>query len=188
MSKVPPFMGDFADEDLEWVVRNGIQRRVAAGEALIREGQPVDDVFVVLEGSFLVTSTTLTVELKARLGPGEIAGEMSYISNQLPAATVRAETDSVVFCIPRWRLSRKIAEDAGFAVRFHKVVSEFLADRLRAWEGEHGERRKEPDDGTADLRVAELIEKLLRGEFPGPLAAEPAEPDESDKPDKPDGR
>lgn len=166
MSKVPPYIGDFSDEDVEWVIRNGVQRHVAAGEAIIEEGQPIDDVFVILDGSFLVSSNTLSVKLERRLGRGEIAGEMSYINNQLPAATVRAETDSVVLCIPRWRLDRKIAEDAGFAGRFHKVVSEFTVDRLYGWKGRYGDPRDGEDDSTANLRVYELIEKMLRGEFP----------------------
>jgi CRP/FNR family cyclic AMP-dependent transcriptional regulator len=166
VNKVPPFMGDFSDEDVEWVVRNGVQRRVAAGEAIIEEGQPVHDVFVILDGSFVVSSNALSVKLERRLERGEIAGEMSFINNQLPAATVRAETDSVVFCIPRSRLGRKIAEDAGFAGRFHTVVSEFTVDRLYGWRGMHGGARDGEDDSAASLRVHELIEKMLRGEFP----------------------
>ncbi|HEX5726980.1 MAG TPA: cyclic nucleotide-binding domain-containing protein [Longimicrobiaceae bacterium] len=167
MNKVPPpFMGDFSDEDLRWVQANGIQRSVPAGEAIIREGEPLEELFVILRGSFRVASDRLAVPAGEPLGVGEIAGEVSYLSNRLPLATVTAQVDSVVLCIARRKLDRKIAEDAGFAARFRKVVSEFAADRATA--------APVSEDELGNLRVYELIEKMLGGEFPpGPPPSSP---------------
>jgi CRP/FNR family cyclic AMP-dependent transcriptional regulator len=170
----PPFVGDFSDGDLAWVSENGIQRNVAAGEAIITEGEPLDDLYLILDGSFMVASDSLAQPLRRHVGPGEILGEVSYINNQLPLATVYAEVDSVVLCISRTKLDRKIAEDAGFAARFHKVVSEFTVDRLYGWRGKDGDAPTPANcDSQGNVRVYELIEKMLRGEFPDPPPADP---------------
>ena len=167
MTRVPPFMGDFSDEDLAWAMAVGEKRRVPAGEAIIREGEPVHDLFVILEGGFLVTSQQLRVPVVRRLGRGEIAGEMTYVFGGLPLSSVRAEVDSVVLCIPRTALDEKIATDAGFAARFHRVVSEFAVDRLYGWAPPDARGQASPAEPQGDsLRVYELIEKMLRGDFP----------------------
>lgn len=164
MTKVPPFMGEFADADMAWAVDNGVQRRVSRGEAIIEEGKHPDHVFVVLDGAFVVSSVKMSEPTLQHLGPGELAGEMSFINQTPPAASVLAETDSVVLCVPRDRLREKLESDTGFASRFMRVVSEFTIDRLFTY----GHRRADPPpprDPLADLRVYELIEKMLRGDF-----------------------
>ena len=170
MHEIPPYMGDFSDEDLAWVARNGIQERVPAGGVIIREGEPLDAVFVILEGTFSVSVAAIGEPELFPLGPGEIAGEMSYIHNQLPLGTVRAETDAVVLRIPRERLDAKIREDVGFAGRFHKVVADFTIDRFYSYNwGRLAPIRPEAHRGKEEgdtLRVYELIERMLRGEFP----------------------
>jgi CRP/FNR family cyclic AMP-dependent transcriptional regulator len=44
---------------------------------------------------------------------------------------VQALEASLVLDIPRRRLNAKLAEDPGFAARFYRALSMFLADRLR---------------------------------------------------------
>ncbi len=163
MTQVPPFMGDFSDDDINWAIDVGRLRRVAAGEPIIVEGQPVHDLFVVLMGAFQVVSQKLNRPTATRLGPGEIVGEMSYINRQLPISSVRALEASAVLCIPRTALTEKIAADAGFEARFHKVVSEFTVARLYEW---WSTAEEEPVRDEGSLRVYELIERMLRGEFP----------------------
>jgi CRP/FNR family transcriptional regulator, cyclic AMP receptor protein len=59
-------------------------------------------------------------------------GEMSFVDQAPPSATVQAMEPSFVLDIPRRRLNAKLAEDAGFAARFYRALSMFLAARLRA--------------------------------------------------------
>lgn len=166
MTQIPPFMGDFADDDVDWLIQNGHLRRVLAGEAIIREGEPLEHVFVILEGSFLVSTDQFPFPVRETLGRGEIAGELSWINKGLPGATVRAEVDSMVLAIARAKLDEKVAADEGFALRALKVVSEFTAERLYNWGKLRSAPPPPPPDAVANLRVYELIEKMLRGEFP----------------------
>ncbi|HEU4453611.1 MAG TPA: cyclic nucleotide-binding domain-containing protein, partial [Longimicrobium sp.] len=178
MTKVPPFIGDFSDDDIAWVIRVGVRRHVPAGERIIVEGEEARDVFVILAGAFLVASRQLELPNMKRLGPGELVGEMSFVNKQLPISSVSALEDSEVLCIPRTALSEKIAADSGFQGRFHKVVSEFTVDRLYAWWAPPPRDPPPLDEAVASLRVYELIERMLRGEFPEPpLPPPPREPD-----------
>lgn len=169
MSHVPPFMGDLSDDDFAWLERTGVRETVPAGGVIIREGEPLDALFVILEGSFGVTATTLDDTEVIVLGPGEIAGEMSYIHNHLPTGTVSAVVDAVVLRIPRSALDEKIRRDPGFAARFHKVVLDFVVARVYEWW--RGKTHPLPEqhrtrEETDSLRVYELIERMLRNDFP----------------------
>lgn len=174
MAPVPSFIGDFSDDDITWVIENGIQQHVAPGRELITEGEEIDAVYVVLEGTFVVSSAALGIAFLSRLGPGEIAGEMSFIRGVPPIGTVRAETDATVLEIPRERLRAKIAKDEAFAGRFHRVVAGFTTERWLAFRNDLVARRQKQDPAgpsrpagdVEPLRVYELIERMLRGDFP----------------------
>lgn len=173
MAPVPSFLGDFSDGDIAWVIENGIQQNVRAGTDLITEGEVPDAVWVILDGTFVVCSEALGISFLSRLGRGELAGEMSYVRGVPPIGTVRAESDAVVLEIPRVRLDAKIAQDEGFSGRFHRVVSEFTIERMHGFKKRytHGATPPEApeaqgDEALENLRVYELIEKMLRGDFP----------------------
>ncbi|HET6613236.1 MAG TPA: cyclic nucleotide-binding domain-containing protein [Kofleriaceae bacterium] len=73
-------------------------RLVNAGDAILREGEANDTLFVVVSGSVEVTSGG---EALASLGTGAVVGEMSLISRQPASANVTAATDTVVLCLGR---------------------------------------------------------------------------------------
>ena len=161
VDRIAPFMGDFADEDVAWVIRTGELKRVAAGETVIVEGEPLDALFVILQGTFTASSERCGGQVW-RLGRGELAGKTAYLHREPAPATLRAEEDGVVLSIPRAALDRKVREDAEFARRFHRVLGESIA-RGPTWE--QGAAGSGYDD-LAGLRVHELIERMLRGIFP----------------------
>lgn len=169
MTKAPPFLGRFEDGDARWLNDAGERRAVKAGDTVIEEGVMPAHLFVVLDGEFVVSSRALRDPEMQRIGAGEVLGEMSYLNDLPPAASVYAAADGLLLCIPRGALKRKIDEDPGFGLRFQTVISSFAVDRFWAY-GRRDRpdllakgRRREDDD--ASLRVHELIEKLLRGEM-----------------------
>jgi len=89
MRKALFLLGRLSDEDVEWMIAYGRQRTVRAGDVLIRQGEPVEDLFLVLHGSFRVWDERAEREL-ARLTSGEIVGEMSFVDANPPSATVAA--------------------------------------------------------------------------------------------------
>ena len=129
MRKALLFLGVLNDDELDWMLSAGKKQIVPAGTAIIEEGNPIESIFVVVEGLFVATVSNLAG--KRPLRSGEILGEISFVDSRPPSATVTAAEDSVVLAIPRTRLAEKIDKDVQFAARFYKALAMFLSDRLR---------------------------------------------------------
>ncbi len=152
MRKVLFIFGQLTDTDIEWLAKSGRRKRLPANTVLIHEGGRVETLFILLEGE-LVVQNAKGREI-ARLGVGEIVGEMSFIEARPPSATVRSATDVVVYAIPKQVLERGLADNVAFAARFYKAVATFLSDRVRmATAGEQGldsDKADELDDAVLD--------------------------------------
>jgi CRP/FNR family transcriptional regulator, cyclic AMP receptor protein len=131
LKKVLYFLGLLDDRDVDWLVRAGVKRTVPSGTVIIREGEASPSLFFILKGEFSVTSAWSLHEL-ARVGAGEILGEISLVDDRPPSATVTALAESVIGDIPIDALERQIAKDHAFGARFYKAIAVTLADRLRA--------------------------------------------------------
>ena len=129
MKKVLFILGQLNDTDVDWMTETGHKKAVPAGTALIRQGQPIDSLYIVLDGLLSVTDTRLGSRELAQLGAGEMVGEMSFVDAGPPGATVTALQDSVVLAIPRSQLWTKLEQDLGFAARFYRAIATFLSDR-----------------------------------------------------------
>jgi CRP/FNR family transcriptional regulator, cyclic AMP receptor protein len=129
MRKVLYIFGLLTDADVAWIARAGVRRRVNNGEIIIREGVPVEFVIVILQGEFVVTAKA--VGEIARLGVGEIVGEMSFVDSAPPSATVTATREGVALFLDKKAMSQKLEADIGFGFRFYRALAIFLADRLR---------------------------------------------------------
>ena len=168
MKKVLYILGEFDDADADWFVEAGRSVNVPDGEPIVREGEPIESIFFVTGGEFVVTTGADDTEL-ARLGTGEVVGEISYIDARPPTATVTAVEDGRVLAISREALTEKLESDPRFASRFYKAVSTFLADRLRSTlQQVRGEGAEEDADELAldELdsfsRAGQRFERILK--------------------------
>jgi CRP/FNR family transcriptional regulator, cyclic AMP receptor protein len=164
---VPPYLKEFGDEDARWLHEHGEQVSVRAGERVITEGETPEFIWVVLDGEFRVSSRSLNDPDMLRAAAGELLGEMSYIHGAPPGASVFAVTDGVLLAVRRADVDAQIARDPGFGSRFRKVLMDFAVNRMwyynrRDWNPPPAQPEPDP---YAELKVHELIEKLLRGEF-----------------------
>jgi bacteriocin-type transport-associated protein len=132
VKKVLFILGELSDSDVDWLAEVGSREVVEAGRVLIRESSPIDRVFVILEGHFAVTVAALPGKEVARLGSGEIVGEMSLVDQRPPSATVTALESGLVLAVPRREIEGKFAQDLGFSSRFYRALTVFLSDRLRS--------------------------------------------------------
>lgn len=164
---VPPYLKEFGDEDARWLHEHGVLVHLRARERVIAEGVTPEHLYVVLEGEFRVSSESMGDPDMLRARPGELLGEMSYIHGTAPGASVIAVTNSVVLALRRADVDAQIARDPAFGSRFRKVLMDFAVNRMwqynrRDWNPPPAEPEADP---YAELKVHELIEKLLRGEF-----------------------
>ena len=70
----------------------------AAGSVILREGEPGDHMYVVMEGEL---SILIKDKVIATASPGEIIGEMALINSAIRTATVIADSDCVLADIDR---------------------------------------------------------------------------------------
>ena len=131
MRKVLYILGELNDEDVEWMATTGRKRVAGEGiQTLIHQGTPSSDLFFVLDGHAVVT--VKGVGEVARLGTGEVVGEMSFVDSAPPSATVATEAGCVTLALDKRAIQARLRSDTGFAARFYRALALFLADRLRS--------------------------------------------------------
>jgi CRP-like cAMP-binding protein len=132
MLEASRFLGALHESDVEWLVANSKENDLPPGTVLIHRGEPVEFLYLIVDGAFDVTVFSPDPRVIATLYPGELAGEMSFVDMHPPSATVTAKTPSRVLAINKSALVEQILLDSGFGTRFYKGVSLLLAGRLRA--------------------------------------------------------
>ncbi len=160
MRKVLFILGQLTDEDVEWLARAGSRIHVPPGTKVIEEGKAVEDLFIVLDGKLSV-STRDGGEI-AQIGSGEIVGEMSFIDQRPPAASVTAIDACHLLRLSRTVVDARVSENPRFAAHFYKAIATFLSDRLRGTVsrlgfGKSGQVSDEEMDGELDLAVLENV-------------------------------
>ncbi len=144
MKKVLFLLGELTDQDVDWLVQAGKKEQVPEGSVLIHEGQPVDTVYVLLDGALVVSISALQGRQIARLSSGDVVGEMSFIDSRPPSATVQTLEPSTVLAIERSHLSEKLKYDEGFGCRFYRALAILLSHRLRGTVKSLGEPEQLP--------------------------------------------
>jgi CRP/FNR family cyclic AMP-dependent transcriptional regulator len=162
MRKAMYLMGALEDSDIEWLAANGTALRLTRGQELVREGQPVDSLFVVLDGQLAVHASGTQL---ATLLAGEVVGEISLVDSRPPLATVMALDAARILAVHRDVLQSKLVADSKFAANFYRALAIFLADRLRTTTTRLGYGRPEQDaEVEADDELGDdLMETASQG-------------------------
>lgn len=129
--KVLFILGELSDRDLDWMISTGNKKEIPAGTVLIQEGVANEALYIVLKGTLSVSMAALGGREISTIGCGEVLGEMSFVDDRPPSATVKAIENSVVLAIPREPLTEKLQQDVLFALRFYRAITKFLSTRLR---------------------------------------------------------
>ena len=102
---------------------------VLAGEWVLREGDPADDLYVVLRGRVRVVSGAGGEERVLRvLGPGAAIGELSLLTGAPRSASAQALRDTTLLRLERDAFLELVERDAAFAAS----VARELAVQLQA--------------------------------------------------------
>jgi CRP-like cAMP-binding protein len=131
MRKALFFFGVLDDTDVEFLLSAGHRLDLKPGDTLIREGEPINELFLVVDGTLGVRVAALQNKEVARAMAGEVLGEISFVDSRPPSASVVAVERSSVLAVPRERLKQRLEEEPWFAARFYRALAVFLADRLR---------------------------------------------------------
>jgi bacteriocin-type transport-associated protein len=138
---------ELSNSDIDWMLATGSKEEVAPGNVLIRQGQPVNALYILLDGTMTVTISQadenplgrafaaleggeMSGREIARLASGEMVGEIPFLESYLPSTTVKALSKSLVLSIPQQQLATKLKQDVSFAAHLYRASAILLADRL----------------------------------------------------------
>lgn len=163
MKRVVFILGVLDDDDVDWLIEAGQRQELQPGQVLIREGDPCEHIYLILDGGLEVTVAALSDQPIARLATGEVVGEMSFVDSQPPSATVSALEPSIVLAISCLQLRQKLQQDIWFASRFYRAMAILLSSRLRSTvkhlQGEHWR----PVASLNDTSLDEMSDMLSMG-------------------------
>ena len=155
MRKVLYIFGLLSDADVQWIAKTGVLKRLRDGDVVIHEGEQTDSLIFILEGELGVSN--LALGQFARMGVGEIVGEVSLVDSAPASATVTARGEGLALFLDKEMLMAKLAADNGFGSRFYRALAVFLADRLREARRSSGSRSM----GETDIADDELDVGIL---------------------------
>ncbi len=127
LRRVPLFEG-LTDEQLREVVEEGSEELVPAGEVGGREGEPVEHLYVILEGEFRWSKKVGGGEVVMNTyGSGEFFAEVPLLLGKPFLATWRALADSRVFALPYKTFRQMLTIHPSFS----KTILEVMAQRIQ---------------------------------------------------------
>jgi extracellular factor (EF) 3-hydroxypalmitic acid methyl ester biosynthesis protein len=163
MNRAAALFEKLSDADVDWILNTALEEQVMKGDPVIRAGQPVTALYVVLKGILAVISPSLGGERLAVIGPGGVVGDMSLLEERTPTESVVAQETTTVLVLPFAELETKFQKDPHFAARLYRGVAKSLSQKLRrtnsrlavqaASEGAEGES---PAHRRVSAAVAEL--------------------------------
>jgi signal transduction histidine kinase len=191
--RLTPLFGGLPDDQLNRLVDTGEIVDLAAGDALIVEGDIADALYVVLEGELDVTKRADRAEIPlARVGPGSLQGEIAALEGGRRLATVRAATPAEVLRIPVGAVRALLAAGPDVAL----AVIRTAVSRLRQMESTLREREKLAALGTlsaglahelnnpaaAALRATEALGRAVAAAESNPRPVPPPQPPAAGRP------
>lgn len=131
LGRVPLFV-DLGKRELQRLSVACRPRDYAAGEVLVRQGEPGAGLFIMVSGRVQITQhhENVTSQAISTAGPGEVFGEMALLDDQPRSATITALEPTRVLLLPVFDFRAALREDGDISVRLLSVVSR----RLRAAE------------------------------------------------------
>lgn len=118
------FLSVLTDGQIETLARDSHERPYAAGEVIIRAGEPGDELFIVQRGEVAVVLRDGERELEvSRLGSGSFFGEMSVMTGQPRNATVRALTPVLLLVVDKHAMKEVLAASPELAERISEILS-----------------------------------------------------------------
>ena len=151
LRQVPLFDG-LSDEELGIVLEGGEEKVVRAGEVNGREGEPVEHLYVILEGDLRITKRTADggETVLNVYTPGNFFAEVPLLAGSPFMASGRALTDCRMFLIPN-RLFRRLLTENG---PFSQTILQTMAERVQLLQSVAGQREKLDSLGTLAAGLA----------------------------------
>ena len=146
-----PLLAGLDDEQLKRLAAVGTEKLVPAGEVNGREGQPVEDLYVILSGDLRITKNVNGGEVTINTyRAGDFFAEVPLLAGTPFQATGRALTDIRLFLIPESEFRRMLNAHPSFG---HTIL-ETMAQRVQILQSIAGQRERLDSLGTLAAGLA----------------------------------
>jgi len=151
LRRVPLFDG-FSEAELASILEGSEEKLVRAGEVNGREGEPVEHLYVILEGDLRITKRTADggETVLNVYTPGSFFAEVPLLAGSPFMASGRALTDCRMFLIPNDLFRRLLTENGPFSNR----ILQTMAERVQLLQSVAGQREKLDSLGTLAAGLA----------------------------------
>jgi signal transduction histidine kinase len=129
-----PYFTDLPDDLLSRVCDASEQISIPEGRVIIEEGSTSEEMYVVVEGELAVTKRSGDKEVElARIGPGDVVGEIALLDQAPRTATVSALTNSYIIRLPVSAFEDLLSDSRVVRQMFKTVTSRLrgIEDTLR---------------------------------------------------------
>jgi CRP/FNR family transcriptional regulator, cyclic AMP receptor protein len=114
---------DLSTKDLKKVIDKGRHVRLPANWSLIWEKTPADKAYLIVDGEVSVRKGSEEI---AKLGPGDVIGEMAIVGHKLRSASVVSLTPLEVIHFTKESLQELLDEVPAFAEALKGTTSDRL--------------------------------------------------------------
>src|SRR6478609_4516823 len=114
---------DLSNDELKAVIDKGRHVRLPANWSLIWEKTPADKAYLIVDGEVSVRKAGQEV---ARLGPGDVIGEMAIVNHKLRSASVVSLTPLEVIHFTKESLQQLLEEVPAFGEALRDTTSDRL--------------------------------------------------------------
>jgi len=128
-----PICKGLTEAEAEQIIAICEEQSTGKGQAIFREGDPGDGVYVVLEGTVEVTKRDRhgKEQSMARLSDGTVVGEMSLVSGDAPrSASVMATSDAKLLKIGSARFQALLQKDSVAALKMVNNLAQVMSRRM----------------------------------------------------------
>src|SRR5208337_3632233 len=89
-----PIFADLPDDQIEWFISQSTELRVKAGGLYMRQGDPADAMYTILEGQLQARGEFAGETFIFALEPGDVTGLLPFSRMKLFKVNLRAESDT----------------------------------------------------------------------------------------------
>jgi CRP-like cAMP-binding protein len=125
----PGILQEFTSSDIDWIQRHGHPEIIPAGTHLIQPQQPIEALYLILDGNVSVIRSDLGIEFM-RLIIGDMIGAVPGLVGGLSHTTVIAQSDTKVLVIPFLILAEKLHIDLDFAAHLYRSIALRLVQQI----------------------------------------------------------
>ena len=128
--RVPAF-ADLPDDQIDWFISQSQEVRAKAGDVYIRQGDPADAMYVILEGRLQARGEFAGETITFEVSPGDVTGILPFSRMKQFKVSLRAETDSHALRFPASLFSALVQKMPELTQRLVGLMSDRIREATR---------------------------------------------------------